>query len=108
MIYHIESNLAKPPFEIAYMTNPKLSREEIARRGKKLYSESIRAQVETAENIGKIISINVETGDYEIGDDLVAPSLRLQNKYADAAIWAERIGFDAVYAVGGTLVRTTQ
>lgn len=90
------------------MTHPSLSREEIARRGKVLYETSIRSQVETAENIGKIISINVETGDYEIGDDLVAPSLRLKAKHTDAAIWAERIGFDAVYAVGGTLVRIAQ
>lgn len=88
------------------MTHSALSREEIARRGKELYEKSIRANVETAENIGKIISINVETGDYEIGDDLVVTSRRLQAKQADAAIWAERIGFNAVYAVGGTLIRT--
>ncbi|HAZ43382.1 MAG TPA: hypothetical protein DDW76_19390 [Cyanobacteria bacterium UBA11369] len=86
------------------MTHCALSREEIARRGKELYEKSIRANVETAENIGKIISINVETCDYEIGDDLVVTSRRLQAKQADAAIWAERIGFNAVYAVGGTLV----
>jgi hypothetical protein len=90
------------------MAHSSLNKEEIAQRGKALYEMSIRTQVETAENIGKIISIDIETGDYEIGDDLVAPSLRLQAKHADAAIWAERIGFDAVYAVGGTLVRTVQ
>lgn len=92
--------------EVVDMTHPKFSGEEIARRGKELYEKGIRAQVETAENIGKIISINVETGDYEIGDDLVVTSRRLQAKHADAAIWTERIGFNAVYAVGGTLVRT--
>jgi methanogenic corrinoid protein MtbC1 len=85
-----------------------LSSQEIARRGQELYQSSIRAKVETEENIGKIISINVETGDYEIGDDLVETSLRLRTKQADAALWGERIGFDAVYAVGGTLVRTQQ
>lgn len=88
------------------MFYPKLSGEEITRRGKELYEKSIRPQVETAENIGKIISINVETGEYEIGDDLVVTSRQLQAKQADAAIWAGRIGFNAVYAVGGTLVRT--
>ncbi|MEH2036756.1 hypothetical protein [Nostoc sp.] len=87
------------------MPHPKLNGEEITRRGKELYEKSIRPQVETAENIGKIISINVETGEYEIGDDLVVTSRRLQAKQADAAIWAERIGFNAVYAVGGTLIR---
>ncbi|WP_373525925.1 hypothetical protein [Nostoc sp.] len=88
------------------MSHPKLNGEEITRRGKELYEKSIRLQVETAENIGKIISINVETGEYEIGNDLVVISRRLQSKQADAAIWAERIGFNAVYAVGGRLIRT--
>jgi hypothetical protein len=90
------------------MSHPDLSSEEIARRGKEVYERSIRSQVETEENIGKIISINVETGDYEIGDNPVVTSRRLQAKHADAAIWTERIGFNAVYAVGGTLVRNTQ
>jgi len=88
------------------MSYPKVSDEEITRRGKELYETSIRTQVETPENIGKIISINVETGEYEIGDDLIVTSLRLRAKQADAAVWAEKIGFNAVYAVGGTLVRT--
>ncbi len=53
------------------MLHPKLSREEIAQRGKGIYEDRIRTQVETANNIGKIVSIDVETGEYEIGDDLV-------------------------------------
>jgi hypothetical protein len=88
------------------MPYPQLSRQEIAQLGKVLYQRSIRAKVETEENIGKIVSINVETGDYEVGDDLVETSLRLRAKQPDAALWGERIGFDAVYAIGGTLVRT--
>jgi hypothetical protein len=88
------------------MAHPRLSGEEITRRGKELYGSRIRDEVETADNIGKLVSINIETGDYEIGDDLVATSRRLQSKQADAAIWTERIGFNAVYAVGGTLTRT--
>ncbi|MCY7274485.1 MAG: hypothetical protein LH702_12290 [Phormidesmis sp. CAN_BIN44] len=90
------------------MPYPKLSDEETIRRGKELYEKHIRPQVETAENIGKLISINVETGEYEIGDDLLITSRCLQAKQADAAIWAERIGYDAVYAVGGSLVRSIQ
>jgi hypothetical protein len=88
------------------MPHPRLSGEEITRRGKELYRSSIRTQVETADNIGKMISINIETGEYEIGDDLLTISRRLQAKQPDAAIWTERIGFNAVYAVGGTLIRT--
>jgi hypothetical protein len=65
-------------------------------------------QVEISENIGKIISIDIDTGDYEIDDDLVFACHRLQAKQPDALIWTERIGYDAVYAVGGTLVIIAQ
>jgi len=88
------------------MSYPKFSTAEIARRGKDFYEKNLRANVETAGNLGKIISINIETGEYEIGNNLVETSLLLRAKQADAALWGERIGFDAVYAIGGTLVRT--
>jgi predicted ATP-dependent Lon-type protease len=88
------------------MSKPKLSDEEITQRGREIYNSSIRSQVEKPENIGKIVSINVETGEYEVGDDLLVTSLQLRVKQADAALWTERIGFNAVYAVGGTLFRT--
>jgi len=87
------------------MLNPKISGEEITNRGKEIYEKIIRPLAEKTENIGKIISINVETGEYEIGDDLIITSRRLQAKQPDAPIWAGRIGFNAVYAVGGTLIR---
>jgi hypothetical protein len=88
------------------MSHPRLSSAEITQRGQALYHDRLRALVETPDYIGKLVSINVETGDYEIGEDLVSTSRRLQARQADAAIWTERIGFNAVYAVGGTLTRT--
>ena len=90
------------------MSFSKFSDEEITQRGKELYDSQIRSQVETPENIGKIVSINIETGEYEIGDDLIVTSLKLRSKQSDAALWSERIGFNAVYAVGGTLFRITE
>jgi hypothetical protein len=81
------------------------SGEEIARRGKECY-ENLRSQVEVAGNIGKIIAIDVKTGNYEIGDDLLATSLALKSRCSTAELWAERIGFNAVYTIGGTLIRT--
>jgi hypothetical protein len=79
--------------------------EEVARLGKERY-DNLRVQVEVADNIGKLIAVDVETGDYEIGEDLLAISHRLKSRHPDAEMWAERIGFNAVYTVGGTLTRT--
>jgi hypothetical protein len=90
------------------MRHPRYSGEEIARRGEELYEQQLRSQVETEENIGKIISIDIETGDYEIADDPLITGRRLQAKHPDAAIYGKRIGYNAVFAIGGTLVRTAE
>jgi hypothetical protein len=87
------------------MPHPRYSGEEIDRIGHELYEKQIRPTVETEENIGKIVSIDIETGDYEIDDDLLIAARRLLAKHPDAAIWSERIGYNAVYAVGGSLER---
>ena len=88
------------------MTHATVSREEIAQRGKEIYQQRIRTHIETPENIGKIIAIDLNTGEYEIDKDLLATCHRLQAKQPNAVTWVERIGYDAVYAIGGTLVRT--
>jgi hypothetical protein len=88
------------------MSHVNLDDREVARRGKKIYEQQIRAKVETQENIGKIISIDVESGDYEVDSDLLTTCRRLQARHENAVLWTERIGFNAVYAIGGTLTRT--
>ena len=45
-----------------------LSREEVARRAKQLYESGIREQVEVEENLGKMVIIDIETGDYEVDE----------------------------------------
>lgn len=88
------------------MAHSRYSDEEIARRGKELYGRSIRSQVETEPNIGKIVVLDIETGDFEIDDEGMGAAKVLHSKHPGAALWAERIGYDAVYAVGGTISRT--
>ncbi|XHX76227.1 MAG: hypothetical protein RBJ76_17505 [Stenomitos frigidus ULC029] len=88
------------------MPQPTLSSDEIAQRGKELYQQRLSTQVETAENIGKIIAIDLNTSDYEIDQDLLAACNRLKVKQPHSVTWIERVGYDAVYAISGTLVRT--
>jgi hypothetical protein len=88
------------------MPHPRLSDAEIDRRGQEMYEQYIRAKVETAENIGKQIVIDVETGAYEIDSDGLAASRRLLVKHPEAALFGARIGYDAVYALGGVLTPT--
>jgi hypothetical protein len=88
------------------MGHPRFSLEEIGRRGQELYEKSIRPHAETEENIGKQIVIDIETGDYEIDEDGLAASRRLLAKHPGAALYGARIGYNAVYTLGGVLTRT--
>jgi hypothetical protein len=75
------------------------SKEELAQRGQALYDSSIRQQVE-AGNEGKIIAIDIETGDFEISEDTLIASDRLLERNPDAQTWFIRIGHRGVHRFG--------
>ena len=75
---------------------PRYSKEEFARRGKALYDNHIRSQVE-AGNQGKIVAIDIETGAFEVGDDSLTAAKQLLKRYPDAQIFGIRIGHRAVH-----------
>jgi hypothetical protein len=89
------------------MPHPRLSGEEIEKRGEEWYERSIRSKVE-AKNRGKICVIDVETGEYEIDDTMLAASRRALAKRPDAPLWALRIGYDTAYSFGGGYEPTKQ
>jgi hypothetical protein len=74
-------------------------------RAQRLY-DRLRSDVETPENVGKLIVMDVESGDYEIDEAGIETSHRLQSRHPDATLYALRIGYDAVDALGGVLERT--
>ena len=77
--------------------------EEIWRRGDEWYDNHIRPLVETDQNIGKIITVDVETGEYEITTWLNSyqGSDKLLAKHPDAELIQIRIGFPVVDTFGG-------
>jgi hypothetical protein len=90
------------------MAHPRLSGEEIQRRGEEIYQQELRKQLETDENIGKVLVIDVETGEYEMDSDEIAATHRALEKHPGAPLWGIRIGYNAVHALGGALRRTKQ
>jgi hypothetical protein len=71
------------------------SKEDLAQRGQALYESSIRQQVE-AGNEGKIVAIDIETGAFEVDENIVPATNRLFEQYPDAQPWVIRIGHRAV------------
>lgn len=82
------------------MGHPRFNGEEVERRGQEIYAHRLRSQLE-AGNEGKILVIDVETGDYELDADEVTASRRALAKHPGAALWTLRIGYDAVHSFGG-------
>lgn len=73
---------------------------EIARRGQALYEEHIRSQL-GADDKGKFLCINVETGDYELDWDEMVACQRARQKHPDSAFFIHRVGYRAAHRLAG-------
>jgi hypothetical protein len=86
---------------------PRYGKEEFAQRGHALYESQVRSQVEEGHH-GKIVAIDIETGAFEIADELLAASKHLLARLPDAQTWFIRIGYPAVDHFGARSLRTTR
>ena len=75
-------------------------REEIARLGDEIYERDIRAKVEGAHH-GQIVAIDVVSGDYAVAENVVTAWERLVAERPEGGFWFVRIGYPAVYHLGG-------
>ncbi|MBD2200258.1 MULTISPECIES: hypothetical protein [Nostocales] len=83
--------------------------EEVAQRAKQFYENGIRQQVEYGDNIGKMIVIDAETGEYGIDKTGVESALMLKQKNPKARLFTMRIGYDVAVTFGGaSMVRTVE
>ncbi len=80
------------------------SKEEFARRGDEIFESQVRSQVEEG-NHGKIVAIDIETGDFEVDASEIAACDRLEARHPDAQIWMVRIGSRYVRRFGGCAKR---
>ncbi len=85
---------------------PRYSKEEFAQRGDALYESQIRSQVDEEGDRGKIVAIDIETGAFEVADDLLTASKHLSSRVPDAQTWFVRIGHLAVDRFGARSLRT--
>ncbi|NEP61783.1 MAG: hypothetical protein F6K31_33330 [Symploca sp. SIO2G7] len=84
---------------------PQYSKEEFARLGDTIYETLVRPQVESG-NHGKIVAIDLETGDFEVDESEIAACDRLESRQPDAQIWIVCIGSRYVRRFGGRGKRT--
>jgi hypothetical protein len=73
--------------------------EDIARRGNRLYKERIEPLVAKG-NRGKYVTLDVETGDWEMGEDILALSERLHARDPAARLFTVRVGYPTASRIG--------
>lgn len=84
--------------------HPRYSKEEFARRGDEIYESLVCQQVGDG-NHGKIVAIDIETGAFEIADEILTATDRLFERLPDAQPWIVRVGHRAVHRFGARSLR---
>jgi hypothetical protein len=75
------------------------SAKEVLERGQPIYDRLIRPKLE-AEHRGRLVGIDVESEQYEIGDDTLEVCDRLRSRRPNALIALIRIGGGPVDRIG--------
>jgi hypothetical protein len=80
-------------------SGPRYPDEEFARRGKEIYSK-IKHLVDEG-NHGKILAIDIETGEYEVDESDIVAVDRLFARLPDPQVFCLRIGYRTVLRFRG-------
>jgi hypothetical protein len=82
-----------------------LSREEVARRARQLYKNRIRQQVETDENIRKMVIIDFESADYKVDETGLKAARKLSAKHLHSRLFSLRMGYNVAVSFSGVMER---
>ena len=65
-----------------------------------------RTEIEVEQNIGRFVTIDVESGDYEIGDDNVQTWREVKARQPQAVTFTLRVGYTSTFSRrGGGMMR---
>jgi len=76
---------------------PELILSEFSQKGEEIYKASILPEISVEDLKGKIMAIEVDSGDYFIESTVVKAITLAQKKYPDKKFYLKRIGYRAVH-----------
>ncbi len=82
-----------------------LSSEEVGKLARELYENGIRQQVDKEENIGKMVIIDIETGEYAVDETGRESAHYLRSKNSFARLYGIRIGYKFAVSFCGDMER---
>lgn len=68
----------------------------LGEEAERIYQEKLKSMLEPEYN-GKIVAIEIESGDYFMGETVVEAGLKAKDRYPDKIFHFIRIGYPAVY-----------
>lgn len=71
-------------------------KEELGEKGQKIYDEILKPLLEPGHK-GEIVAIEVESGDYFLGESVLEATGKGREKYPNKVFYAVRIGYPVVY-----------
>jgi hypothetical protein len=80
-------------------TENALTTDQVAAKGQKIYDEKLKGILE-AENKGKFVVIEVESGDYFVADTVLEALQKAKEKYPNKILHAIRIGYEGIFKMG--------
>ena len=78
-----------------------LDKEAFAKKGQAIYEQKYRAQMETTAR-GKVVAIEVESGEAFIGRTALEAAMKARRKFPDSLFYFIRVGYPAVHSLTGT------
>ena len=78
---------------------------DVGMQARDLY-EKIKSDIETPDNIGKFITFDVVSGDYEISSNYMSATAGVRARHENVQTCTLRIGYRTTFSYGGRMQRT--
>ena len=82
------------------LTRRRYGKEEFARRGDAIYENDVLPHLK-AEDAGKFVAVDIESGAFEIDDNELGACDKLDARIPDSQTWLVRIGSRYLHRFGG-------
>lgn len=73
--------------------------DELAAEGKQLFERNVQPVLK-AEDDGKFVAIDLDSGDFEVDADDYSAVTRLRSRRASGDFWLMRVGSPTTYRIG--------
>lgn len=86
--------------------NGDIDKDAFVARAKEIYNRKYRRQLEATER-GKVVAIEVESGEIFIGRTALEAGMEAREKFPDRVFYFIRVGYPAVHSLKGAGRRQT-